>query len=385
MKILHTADWHLGRSFNNFDLLAEQQFILSKFIEIVKETKPDVVIIAGDIYDRSVPPASAVTLFSKTIIEIIDLNIPVIAIAGNHDSAERIDYVQNLLGRQNFHIFGTLKIPVSKIILEDKHGKVHFYCVPYTEPEQAKFIFDHQHLHSHEDAMRHIIDEIFNDHPQNERSVLIGHSFVNGGESSESERIIINVGGSENISASVFGQFDYVALGHLHRPQFFLDKKVQYAGSPLKYSLSESLHRKSVVMVELEEKGVNHYKTIFLAPRKEVHRVKGHIENGRFFLDELGDIKPSKEDFLEVTLTNESLVLNAMHIIQKDYPNVLHIVPENIVIPGNRAFNTSNVKQLSEEQLFEDFYNNITGIKLDIKKRKYLLEAIRIAQEENEK
>ena len=381
MKILHTADWHLGRSFNNFDLLAEQQFILLKFIEIVKEIKPDVVIIAGDIYDRSVPPAAAVTLFSNTIIEIIDLNIPVIAIAGNHDSAERIDYVQHLLGRQNFHIFGTLKIPVSKIILEDDHGKIHFYCVPYTEPEQAKIIFDNTDIRSHQHTMEFIISDILDSHPPEDRSVLIGHSFVSGGESSESERMIINVGGSENIDAKVFEKFNYVALGHLHRPQKFNAGKIHYSGSPLKYSFSEAEHEKSVTLVEINHNGDVLLKTISITPQKNVLRIKGRIENDHFILSEKNKIIPAKEDFLEITLENEGIVLNAMHIIQKDYPNTLALRLNNPIYNSSRPYHTDNIQSISELELFESFYTQITGIDLDETKKDFLQQAIDTAKQ----
>ncbi len=240
MKILHTADWHLGKYLNSQSLLEDQKFILRQLLELIRKENPDVVLIAGDLYDRSVPPAEAVTLFDDTIHKIIsEYRTPIIAIAGNHDSADRVHCYSNLLEKQGFYIRGKLQFPVKPIILNDEHGPVHFYPVPYTEPERLRYLVNDSKIRTHEDVMKYVTSEIHENLPKNVRTICIAHAFITGGEPSESERML-TVGGAETVSAQLFDGFSYTALGHLHRPQQFLDGKVSYSGSPLKYSFSEA-------------------------------------------------------------------------------------------------------------------------------------------------
>ena len=381
MKILHTADWHLGRTLHHNDLIKEQEFVLKQIIEIVETQKPDVLIIAGDIYDRSVPPASAVTLLNDTIIAITELSVPIIAIAGNHDSSERLDYVQQLLSRQNFHIFGTFKREIPKVVLEDNLGKVHFYCVPYITPEEARYMFEDSSIKSHEEAMKAIINEIMLSHPKNERSVLIGHCFVAGGLETDSERKIMSIGGSELINASVFEVFDYVALGHLHRMHSHLGGKVHYSGSIYKYSVSESEHQKTVSMFDLTDKGIENFAVIDLVPQKNVLRVSGRIEDKKFYLSEKSVI-PQKNDFLEVKLENESLVTNAMNIIQSDYVNTISLrYAQSFHKNSQNAVTSEELKKLDEKELFANFFRKAVNRELTDNQRNLLTIAIQKAQE----
>ncbi len=368
MKILHTADWHLGKSFNNHQLLAEQQEALSQIVRMVKIHQPDVVLLAGDIYDRSVPPADAVRVFDSVLSEIIlDLKTPVIAIAGNHDSPERIGYGAGLLEKQGLHITGTLSLPVKPVVLTDAFGEVYFYPIPYTEPETLRFLLRdtadaEKEIRTHAQVMEYLVAHIKVNHPKGKRAVMIGHAFVAEAkeDTSDSERDLM-VGGAAYIPAEVFSFFDYTALGHLHKPLSFLDGKLKYAGSLFKYSFSEANYAKSVVLLEMGAQGEITYERLPLIPEKEVRRVKGRIKERKFYLEEDTKIDIQKDDLLEVSLLNEEVVPNAMQIIQKQYPNALVLKwIELSSISQVTKLTTAGIRDMSEEQLFQDFFKSMT-------------------------
>ncbi|MDX2305751.1 MAG: exonuclease SbcCD subunit D [Microscillaceae bacterium] len=378
MKILHTADWHLGKSFNNYNLLEEQAHVLHSLVSIVREHKPDVMLLAGDIYDRSVPPAEAVRLFDEIMSEIIlELKVSVICIAGNHDNPERINYCNYLLKKQGLHIFGNLQIPVTPVILKDSDGEVYFYPVPFTEPEVLRYFTRQDQIRTHEDVMRWIIQDIQTKHPKNTRSVLIGHAFISGGTESESERQLM-VGGSSEIPASIFSDFNYVALGHLHQAQdHFLNGRLQYAGSVLKYSFSEAHHQKSVVLIDMDKSGLINSQRITLKPRKDVKRIQGFIQDRTFHLSQ--DVPNlESEDFLEVTLENVEIVPNAMQIVQKIYPNATTLKWPNLnrTVKESRL-TTAQINKMNESELFMDFYKRFVGKELDEDKKTVLHQTIK--------
>lgn len=344
MRILHTADWHLGKSLKNFDLLDGQQYALQQLTDLIRSEKPDVLLIAGDIYDRALPPARAVDLFDEVISEIVlGLKVPVIAIAGNHDSAERIDYFNGLLQRQGLHIFGKPGISMP-VVLCDAHGEVYFHPIPYTEPtalclpEDDKSRFD-----SHEAVMRHLVENIAKGMSSQARHVAVGHAFISGGEGCESERALLSVGGASVVPAEVFTPFQYTAQGHLHRPQSFMDGRVRYSGSLLKYSFSEADHQKVFLMVEMDEKGNVQTEKIPIAHKQDIRRVRGYVRNGVF---QLADNQSSvhQDDLLEITLLNEEPVINAMEIVRRQYAGVLELRQPN-------AYRNTSESRLSTEQL----------------------------------
>jgi exonuclease SbcD len=385
MKILHTADWHLGKTLNNFNLLEDQRYVLDNFIAIAKAEKPDVILLAGDIYDRSLAPAEAVTVFDEVMSALIlDLKIPVIAIAGNHDSAERVNYCNYLLKRQGLHIFGSVELPLKPVIMTDAFGEVYFYSIPYTDPETLRFLTKDDTIRTHEDTYRYLINQILENHPQEKRKVLIGHAFVSGGAESESERQLL-VGGAAQIPVSLFQDFDYVALGHLHQPQTFLEGRLVYAGSVLKYSFSEVRSNKSVVLVNLDAKGFSDSQKIALKPLRDVQKIRGVIENREFRVSEQSPQVQAK-DFLEVTLENEEIVPNAMQIIQKSYEHTMALKWANLYKPANQhRLTTEKLAQMNEIDLFADFYQRFKGKDLDMNKQKIIKETItEITREENE-
>jgi exonuclease SbcD len=374
MKILHTADWHLGRYLHNFPLIDEQRFILEQVMQIVREEQPDVVIIAGDVYDRSVPPAEAVTLFDQTIKTIVgELGTKVIAIAGNHDSPERIHCHSSLLSLGGFYVYGQHDVSFQPIVLKDEFGEVNFYPVPFIEPDHARYLSSNPDIKTHDDVWQWICDEIQKQESFKNRSVMIAHLFAAGGEVCESERAL-SVGGADQVSVGKFDIFNYTALGHLHCPQEFLKGKVAYSGSLLKYSLSEVSHPKSVSIVEIDGGGLLKTFKKPLIARKDVRTVNGKIDGRNFELlkDEKSD-EPRREDYLHVLLENEEIVLNPMSLIQKTYPNTLKIeFPNRPAIISSARFNAESVAEMSPVELFSAFYETLTEKPLDAEREEIL-------------
>lgn len=344
MRILHTADWHLGKSLKNFDLLDGQRYALQQLTDLIRSEKPDVLLIAGDIYDRAIPPARAVELFDEVMSEIVlGLKVPVVAIAGNHDSSERIAYFNGILQRQGLHIFGKPGIN-SPVVLRDAHGEVHFHPIPYTEPTDLRLPKDESAcFDSHEAVMRHMVENIVNGMSSQARHVAVGHAFISGGEGCESERALLSVGGASVVPADVFAPFHYTAQGHLHRPQSFLDGRVRYSGSLLKYSFSEADHQKVFLIIEMDEEGEVQTKKIPIAHKQDIRRVKGYVRNGVFQLAD-NQLSVHQDDLLEVTLLNEEPVINAMEIVQRQYAGALELRQPN-------AYRSTSESRLSTEQL----------------------------------
>lgn len=367
MKILHTADWHLGKYLNNFSLLEDQQYILQQFIQLVKEHQPDVILLAGDVYDRSVPPAEAIKLFDEVMSEIIlELKVPVIAIAGNHDNAQRVGYCNAILEKQGLYMFGQLGsasplLHLPQITLQDQFGEVHFFPIPYTEPETLRYLTRLQdedvNIRTHQDVMNWITQKIDKQCPTGRR-VLISHAFISGGEPSDSERDLL-IGGAAYIDYKTFENFTYTALGHLHRPQSFGDtvRNVRYAGSLLKYSFSEAHHEKTVTLLTLDAQGIADSTSLPLTPMRDMHRINGVIENFEFKVTSKNAVDVKEDDFLEVTLENEQQFLNPMAIVQRVFKNAMHLRrAENIRKRNTQGIDASSLKTMTELDLFTAFY-----------------------------
>ena len=279
MRFLHTSDWHLGRLFHRVHLTEDQAFVLDQFVDLARRERPDAVLISGDIYDRAVPPPEAVRLLDDTLSRLtLDLGIPTVVIAGNHDGPDRLAFGSRLLAGGGLHLFGLPGPAPEPIRLEDAHGPVFIHAVPYAEPPVVREAFGVETVHDHHAAMVACLDAVRSVHPEGARSVVLAHAFVAGGAGSESERPL-SVGGAGTVEASAFAGFDYVALGHLHRPQSLARDRLVYAGSLLKYSFDEATHRKSVSLVEMDAAGACTVERIALTPRREVRRISGlHAE-----------------------------------------------------------------------------------------------------------
>ncbi|QDQ00218.1 exonuclease SbcCD subunit D [Lysinibacillus fusiformis] len=356
MKLFHTADWHLGKLVQGMYMTEDQHYILQKFMQAIDEEKPDAIIVAGDLYDRSMPPVEAVNLLNEVFAKIVlDKKIPVLAVAGNHDSAGRLNFGSRLMRDSGLHIVGQFTKDHAPIVLTDEFGEVHFHLVPFAEPAAVRTILADDTIQSHQDAMQKIIAHITQTMDTTKRNIFIGHAFVTkyGHEeenTSDSERPL-SIGGSDCVNASLFEQFNYTALGHLHKAHFVSNETIRYAGSPLKYSLSEHLHEKGFLMVELDETGQVTVEKRKLVPRRDLRVVEG-------LMDDLLKLTPS-EDYVFVRLTDDTPVASPMERIRTVFPHALHI--ERMVVRQDlpqeiQVIETEKVKDID---LFRAFYTDL--------------------------
>jgi DNA repair protein SbcD/Mre11 len=369
MRFLHTADWHLGRLFHNVHLTDDQAVVLDQLVDLVREAKPDAVLVAGDLYDRAVPPPEAVELLDDVLTRIVvGLGVPVVAIAGNHDSPSRVGFGRALLRERGLHLAGLLASSPPVFTLQDVHGPIHLVSLPYAEPAMARHAYAEQGIHDQQAVVAAGVERALAAVPPGERRVLLAHAFVAGGAESESERPL-SVGGAGSVTAGTFEGFDYVALGHLHGPQRVGAESVRYAGSLLKYSFSEAEHRKSVSMVEIGAPGSADgdagaagragvaVETVPLTPLRDVRVVDGLLAD----LLSRGRDDPRGDDYIHAVLRDTSALLDPLGRLREVYPNVLGIERpelERDARPGRAA---SDLLRRSETDLFADFFVSVTG------------------------
>ena len=363
MKFFHTADWHLGKLVQGVYMTDEQRFILNQFIEAIEIEKPDAIVIAGDLYDRAVPPTEAVALLDEVLEKIVmDMKIPVIAIAGNHDSPGRLHFGSSLMQKNGYFIAGQVSKEIEPVVLQDEFGEVHFHLVPFADPSVIKHLHDDETISNHHDAMKKITEGIYEKMDDKARHVFVGHAFVTPhGESeentSDSERPIA-IGGAEYVSAHLFERFHYTALGHLHQAHYVSNETVRYAGSPLKYSISEEHHNKGFFIVELDYEGNVTVEKRELIPNRDMRTVEGTIEEIQKH--------PISEDYVFVKLLDETPVLFPMEKIRSVYPNAMHVerkmlMPTTSIDPETK---TERGKQ-DDIQLFNGFYKEMMGETVD--------------------
>ncbi len=366
MRILHTGDWHIGKVVNDYSLLDDQKYIFKQFFDILEEQKPDVIIIAGDIYDRSIPPKEAVELLDEVLTKIvIDYHIPMLIVTGNHDSQERLSFGNKLLRNNQLYIEGLITEDLKKVTLKDEIGPVNFYLLPYAHPVLIKNIFN-ETVNNHQEAFKVLINRIMERINLSERNILITHNYVvsdvNSILSSESERSL-SIGGTEYVDASLIEDFDYVALGHLHQYQLIKGEKICYSGSLLKYSFSEANRSKGVVMIDLQEKGHLKHQFIKLNPLKDMVVIEGKLNeltSPHFY----GKIK--QDDYICAKLTDTTDLYDPLSALRAIYPNIMQIQRNNLITNLNSPTKASgNFKIKSKLALFTEFYENIVGQNLD--------------------
>lgn len=354
MKILHTADWHLGRIFFETYLTDDQAYCLEQIVSYAKDFKPDVILITGDIYDRAVPPPDAIRLLDEILNQIVsDIKSQVIIIAGNHDSPERLSFGSRIFASQGIHISGSISQIIVPLVLNDTSGPVFFYPIAYTEPPKVRSIFEEDAVKSHHDAFAAIIRRIMEVHPPHVRSVLCAHASILGGELSDSERPL-SIGGAETVGAELFNQFTFTALGHLHRAQS-TGKQVSYAGSLMKYSFAEASHTKSFSAITLDSNGVTQHERIPLTPRHDLKILEGTLE------EILSAQVSDKNAYYMVSLTNKEPQLDAIGKLRNVYPNVLHIQRPELFKMHQTSGTALDHRKLSECDLFKTFFQETTG------------------------
>ncbi|WP_066742818.1 exonuclease SbcCD subunit D [Cupriavidus sp. D384] len=366
MRFLHTADWHLGRLFHARSLIEDQAHVLDQFVALVRDVRPDAVLIAGDVYDRAVPPPEAVALLDDVLARIVvEADVPVVMIAGNHDSAQRLDFGARLLAARGLHVAGRTGPETACVSLHDAHGEVRIYALPYAEPAVVRDALGVD-LSSHEAALGAQLDAIRASHPAGVRAVAVGHAFVVGGAVSESERPL-SVGGSGAVGAGLFHGFDFVALGHLHRPQT-IGERIHYAGSLLKYSLSEADHHKTVSLVELDEKGAVRIEPIALQPRRDLRILTGELAG----LVEAGLADARRDDYVYAVLTDTGALLDPMARLREAYPNALAIERAILSRSGQAGEAGRRMRELDTGSLFANFFREVADADLDGDQRRAL-------------
>lgn len=374
MKFIHTSDWHLGRILHGVHLTEDQKKVLEELRNILEQEKPDALIIAGDIYDRAIPPVEAVELFSNFIETVLlEMNIPIIAMAGNHDSAERIQFGSRLLSQKNLHIIGKSHKGYEKIILEDNYGEVEFFVIPYSDPAYIRSIYKMDHIKTHNDAFQSIVEKILEE-KNNQRSVVIAHAFVQGGNIfSDSERPL-SIGGSDIVSTEHFTHFNYTALGHLHAPQRVGHDFIRYSGSLMKYSISEANQKKAVYMIEIDEKGEVIHSEIAIRPPRDIREVHGFLDE----ILEVGREDKNCNDYIMAIIKDEGALLDPMEKIRSVYPNAIGMkrtfLEKQQELEGQTT-SYENYNKMSISALFEDFYNLVKGEEFT-KEHKDVFEAI---------
>ena len=355
MKIAHLSDLHLGKRVNEFSMIEDQEYILLRILEVLDDEKPDAVILAGDIYDKSVPSAEAVQLFDDFLCRLAKRHLLVFAISGNHDSPERISFASRLIDASGIHLSPVYDGNVKAYPLEDEFGVVNFYMLPFIKPAHVRRCFPDAEIESYTDAMRTAVENIGIDYSG--RNVLITHQFVTGAVRSESEEI--SVGGADNIDACVFDGIDYVALGHIHGPQSIDSERIRYCGSPLKYSFSEANQEKSVSIVNLGAKGTLSVKKVKLTPKHDMRELRGSYMDLTARANYEGT---ATDDYIHITLTDEEDIPDVIGKLRVIYPNLMKIDYDNTRTRMDpRLVEAENVEQKTPLQLFEELYEMQNG------------------------
>lgn len=377
---MHLADLHLGKRVNGFSMMEDQEYILNRILEIMEEEQPDGLLIAGDVYDKTIPPAEAVRLMDDFLTAVAVKHVPVFLISGNHDSAERVAFGHQLMQGSGIWISPVYDGTIRHHTLEDRWGEVNIYLIPFLRPSVVRSFFPDIEIEDYTDALRTIIEDLQVD--TSRRNVVLAHQFVMAAgafpETCDSEQL--SVGGLDRVDGSVFSPFDYTALGHLHGPQRVGSETIRYAGSPLKYSFSELHQKKSVTVVELREKGETEIRQIPLQPRREMIELRGTFEE---ILAEARQKGEPQTDYYHMILTDETDVVDALSRLREYYPNIMLLDYDN-----RRTRSQKEVEQLDrvEErtpgELFAALYEQQNGQEMDSDRKEYLDGLIREIWEE---
>ncbi len=375
MKIIHTGDWHIGKIVNEFSMIDDQRYILNELIKLINLEKPDVLIIAGDIYDRSIPPVEAVDLLNEVFSKIlIDNKVKIVAISGNHDSGERVSFGSKILEKEGLYIQGIIEDEIKSIRIDDEEGNVNFYMIPYVDPAILRRKFNNPEIRNHNDAMKAVINRIKPSLNENERNIVVTHGYVTykrkddidkDGENlyeladlevSDSERPL-SIGGTDLIDSDNFDCFDYVALGHLHGRQKVGREEIRYSGSLMKYSFSEINHKKGVVIIEIDGNKKINIRQEELRPKRNMRIIKGPLDE--LIKAGLEDCS-NREDYIQAILTDEGEIIDPIGKLRSAYPNIMILKREEKKDIGTSLTAASKgYKSKTELELFEEYYDRL--------------------------
>lgn len=378
MKIIHLADLHIGKRVNEFSMIDDQKYILNQILEIIDKEKPDAVIIAGDVYDKQVPSIEAVELLDSFISDISKRKTTTFIISGNHDSAERLAFGSSLMAMGKIYISPVYNGKISKYTLKDDFGSANFYLLPFVKPSHVKRFFPDEKIESYTDAIKVVVDNLKLD--TSEINILIAHQFVTGASRTESEEI--SVGGLDNVDASVFEDFDYVALGHIHRPQKIGTERIRYCGTPLKYSFSEVNDAKSVSIIEINSKEDFNLRTIPLIPKRDMRKIRGTYEE---LTTKNSYENTNTDDYIHVTLTDEFNVADAIQKLRVIYKNIMKLEYDNIRTRESRKINLDDmvIENKNPLEIFSEFYKLQNNQEMDDEQKEIIKKIMEEVWEEN--
>ncbi len=362
MKIMHTGDWHLGRTLHKMSLIDDQRYILNKLVDKIKEKDVDILIIAGDIYDKSRPSTESVALLNEIFTRIIkETKAKIISIAGNHDSPERIHYGSEILMAGGLYTYGTIDINPYKITLEDEYGKINFYPIPYLDPFHCRKAYDDDSIKTQDDAYKKILETIRKDLNTEERNICIAHGYITGTEkieTSESERPL-SIGTAEYADVKYFDDFDYVSLGHIHGPQRVKGENIRYSGSLLKYSFSEADHKKTIPVIDIKEKGNIEKEFLKLEPIRDLRVIKGKISH--LIKEEVSSLA-NTDDYIMAILEDKGELIEPIKTLRSVYPNTLKIKKENIETSGDyESIDREKFTKMDPIEIVRKFYKGMTS------------------------
>ncbi|WP_270223043.1 exonuclease SbcCD subunit D [Coprococcus sp. AF99-45] len=350
MRFLHLSDLHLGKRVNEFSMLEDQAYILKEILNIIDEQKVEAVLIAGDIYDKVIPSAEAVRLLDDFLTRIAARELPVFLISGNHDSAERVAFGSRLMSSRQIYLSPVFESDVEPITISDRYGEIHIYMLPFVKPSLVKRVYPEEEIITYQDAVNAAVQHMQID--TDKRNILLAHQFVTGAARCDSEEL--SVGGLDDVDASIFDGFDYVALGHLHGPQKIGKETVRYSGTPLKYSFSEANQKKAAVIVDVEEKGKINIQQIPLVPKHDMREIRGTYMEVTA-LDFYKDMKT--DDYLYITLTDEEDIPDAIGKLRTIYPNIMKLSYDNLrTRAAVTVRGTAEVEEKSPMELLKEFY-----------------------------
>ncbi len=377
MKIVHLADLHLGKKVNEFSMIEDQKYILEQIIEIIDIQKPDVIIIAGDIYDKAIPPIEAVELLDDFIFKISERKINTFIISGNHDSPERLAFGSKIINLSKIYISPAYNGEISKITLEDENGEVNFYLLPFVKPANVRRFFPDDKIETYTEAIDTIVKNI--EINTEKRNILVAHQFVTGASRTESEEI--SVGGLDNVDAKVFSKFDYVALGHIHRPQNIGEnQRIRYCGTPLKYSFSEINDKKSVSIIEMNTKNDFEINLVELKPQRDMRKIKGKYEE--IILKENYE-NTNTDDYIQVILTDEEEIPDVIQKLRNIYKNIMKLEYDNKRTRKDSTFDFEiEIENKSPFEIFSEFYKNQNGVEMSNEQIKIVIELMKEIWEE---
>ena len=379
MKFIHLSDLHLGKRVNEFSMIGDQTYILGEILRIVDREAPDAVLIAGDVYDKPVPSAEAVSLFDDFLTSLSKKELQVFVISGNHDSSERLAFGSRLIGKSGIHLSPVWNGKVGPHVLRDEFGEVNVYMLPFIKPVQVRHFFSDEEIKTYTDALQVAIREM---HMQPEgRNVLMTHQFVTGAERSESEEI--SVGGADNVDASVFDGWDYVALGHLHGPQNAGSERIRYCGTPLKYSFSEIRQEKSVTVVELKEKGSLTVRCVPLVPLRDMAEIRGTYEE--LMRKSFYENTTYENDYMHIILTDEEDVVEGAAKLRTVYRNFMKLDYDNKRTRHTEAITgTADAETKTPLELFSELYEKQNGAPMSEEQEAFVTGLIEKVWEEAE-